>query len=74
MNSEVSAQKKIILNGKRAQITGGNLFATEAVIAKNIGSEGGGTETVISVGFDPRAKKRLEELLENQNNNIKLHE
>ena len=72
MNSEVSAQKKIILNGKRAQITGGNLFATEAVIAKNIGSEGGGTETVISVGFDPRAKKRLEELLENQNNNIKI--
>lgn len=72
MNSEVSAQKKIILNGKRAQITGGNIFATEAVIAKNIGSEGGGTETVISVGFDPRAKKRLEELLEMQNNNIKM--
>lgn len=71
MNSEVSAQKKIILNGKRAQITGGNVFATECVIAKNIGSEGGGTETVISVGFDPRAKKRLEELLEMQNNNIK---
>ena len=71
MNSEVSAQKKIILNGKRAQITGGNIFATEAVIAKNIGSEGGGTETVISVGFDPRAKKRLEELLEMQSSNIK---
>ncbi|MBR1721015.1 MAG: FapA family protein [Treponema sp.] len=71
MNSEVSAQKKIILNGKRAQITGGNIFATEAVIAKNIGSEGGGTETIISVGFDPRAKKRLEELLEMQNSNIK---
>ena len=72
MNSEVSAQKKIILNGKRAQITGGNVFATECVLAKNIGSEGGGTETVISVGFDPRAKHRLEELLEMQNNNIKI--
>ena len=71
MNSEVSAQKKIILNGKRAQITGGNVFATECVLAKNIGSEGGGTETTISVGFDPRAKKRLEELLEMQNTNIK---
>lgn len=71
MNSEVSAQKKIILNGKRAQITGGNVFATECVLAKNIGSEGGGTETVISVGFDPRAKKRLEELLDMQNSNIK---
>ena len=72
MNSDVSAQKKIILNGKRAQITGGKIFATEAVIAKNIGSEGGGTETSISVGYDPRAKKRLEELLEMQNNNIKM--
>ncbi|MCR4822279.1 MAG: FapA family protein [Treponema sp.] len=72
MNSEVTAQKKIILNGKRAQITGGNVFATECVLAKNIGSEGGGTETVISVGYDPRAKKRLEELLEMQNNNIKI--
>ena len=72
MNSEVSAQKKIILNGKRAQITGGKLFATEIVMAKNIGSEGGGTETIISVGVDPRAKKRLEELLEMQNNNIKI--
>ncbi|WP_294429528.1 FapA family protein [uncultured Treponema sp.] len=72
MNSDVSAQKKIILNGKRAQITGGKIFATEAVIAKNIGSEGGGTETSISVGYDPRAKKRLEELLEMQNSNIKI--
>lgn len=72
MNSEISAQKKVILQGKRAQITGGNIFATEAVIAKNIGSDGGGTETVISVGFDPRAKHRLEELLEMQNKNIKL--
>lgn len=71
MNSEVFAQKKIILNGKRAQITGGKVFATECVIAKKIGSEGGGTETTVSVGFDPRAKKRLEELLEMQNNNIK---
>lgn len=72
MNSDVSAQKKIILNGKRAQITGGEIFATECVLAKNIGSEGGGTETVIHVGFDPRAKKRLEELLEMQNSNIRM--
>ncbi|MBQ9206807.1 MAG: FapA family protein [Treponema sp.] len=72
MNSEVQAQKKIILNGKRAQITGGRLFATECVLAKNIGSEGGGTETLITVGVDPRAKKRLEELLDMQNNNVKI--
>lgn len=74
MNSSISAQKKIILQGKRAQITGGHLFATECVLAKNIGSVGGGTETVIEVGYDPKAKHRLEELLELQNNNVKTLE
>lgn len=71
MNSDISAQKKIILQGKRAQITGGHLFATECVLAKNIGSNGGGAETVIEVGYDPKAKHRLDELIEMQNNNIK---
>lgn len=71
MNSEVSAQKRIILRGKRAQITGGHLFARETVLAKNIGSAGGGTETVIEVGIDPRAKHRLGELLDLQTNNVK---
>lgn len=71
MNSEVSAQRRIILQGKRAQITGGHLFATETVLAKNIGSAGGGTETVIEVGVDPRAKHRLAELLEMQSKNLK---
>lgn len=66
MNSDVMAMKNIILNGKKAQITGGHLFATEEICAKNIGSPGGGTETVIEVGFDPRAKKRLDELQASQ--------
>lgn len=74
MNSNISAQKKIILQGKRAQITGGHLFATECVLAKNIGSNGGGTETIVEVGFDPRAKHRLEELIDMQNNNVKTLE
>ena len=71
MNSNISAQKKILLRGKRAQITGGELFATELIAAKNIGSDGGGSETILSVGYDPKAKKRLEELLEMQNANLK---
>ncbi len=71
MNSEVSAQHKIILQGKRAQITGGHLFATETILAKNIGSAGGGTETVLEVGIDPRAKHRLADLIEMQTNNLK---
>ena len=62
MNSNVTAMKNIILRGKRAQINGGHLLATEEVCAKYIGSSGGGTETIIEVGIDPRAKIRLVEL------------
>lgn len=62
MNSNVTAMKNILLRGKRAQINGGHLLATEEVCAKYIGSSGGGTETIIEVGIDPRAKMRLVEL------------
>ncbi len=71
MNSEVSAMKKIILQGKKAQITGGHLFATEEICAKRIGSPGGGAETILEVGFDPKAKKRLTELQKMQSNLVK---
>ncbi len=62
MNADVSAMKKILLKGKRAQIIGGHLFATEEISAKNIGSPAGGAETILEVGFDPEAKQRLVEL------------
>ncbi|MBQ9238799.1 MAG: FapA family protein [Treponema sp.] len=62
MGSSVTAMRNIILSGKKAQITGGHLFATEEICARNIGSPGGGSETVLEVGFDPRAKQQLEEL------------
>ena len=71
MNSEVKAMKNIILRGKKAQIIGGNLFATEEICARNIGSPGGGTETVLNVGIDPRAKKQLEQLQEQQADVVK---
>ena len=71
MNSEVSAMKRIILNGKKAQITGGHLFATEEIAAKNIGSPGGGTDTILEVGFDPRLKHRLDEIQNRQNAIVK---
>ncbi|QTQ11748.1 FapA family protein [Treponema parvum] len=61
MNSNVTAMKRIILRGKKAQITGGHLFATEEICARNIGSPGG-TETILEVGFDPKAKQRLKDL------------
>ncbi len=71
MNSDVTAMKRIILQGKKAQITGGHLFATEEICAKNIGSPGGGTETILEVGFDPKAKQRLGELQAMQGNLMK---
>lgn len=71
MNSNVTAMKKIMLQGKRAQIIGGHLFATEEITAKNIGSNGGGTETILEVGFDPKAKQRLEDLQSMQANLVK---
>ena len=67
MNSNVTAMKKIILKGKRASIIGGHLFATEEITAKDIGSPGSATETIVEVGFDPKAKQRLLELSEMQN-------
>ncbi len=62
VNSNVTAMKNIVVRGKKAQIIGGHLLATEEICAKKIGSPGGGTETILEVGIDPRAKKRLEEL------------
>ncbi len=66
MNSQVTCNKKILVQGKRASIIGGHLFATEEIHAKTIGSNGGGSETILEVGFDPRAKRHLEELIDQQ--------
>ena len=66
INSNVTCNKKILLQGKRASIIGGHLFATEEIHTKTIGSNGGGSETVLEVGYDPRAKQRLDELLAKQ--------
>ncbi len=71
MNCEVTAMKNIVLYGKKAQITGGTLFATEEICARTVGSPGGGATTTLSVGVDPRAKKKLDELIEQQNDLIK---
>ena len=37
--------------GKKAQIIGGHLMATEEICARKIGSPGGGTETILEVGI-----------------------
>ncbi|MCQ2612912.1 MAG: FapA family protein [Treponemataceae bacterium] len=66
INSQVTCNKKILLQGKRAAIIGGHLFATEEIHSKTIGSNGGGSETVLEVGYDPKAKRHLDELMDRQ--------
>ncbi len=66
INSNVTSNKKILVQGKRASIIGGHAFATEEIRAKTIGNNAGASETILSVGYDPKAKKRLDELTEKQ--------
>ena len=74
VNSTVTAMKNIVLRGKKAQIIGGHLMATEEICARKVGSPGGGTETILEVGVEPRAKKRLEELQNQQAKSTKEYE
>lgn len=62
INSQVDANKKIICQGKRAHIVGGQLRAAEEINAKILGSPVSGTETVCEVGFDPKSKEKIEQL------------
>lgn len=63
MNSEVTSNKKIVCQGKRAAIVGGHLRAAEEINAKQLGSEGG-NETILEVGYDPKSKEKLDGLNE----------
>jgi hypothetical protein len=58
VHSHVDANKMILCQGKRAQIVGGRLRASEEINSKILGSVAG-TETLLEVGFDPRSKERL---------------
>jgi len=71
MNSNVMANRKIICRGKKGNIIGGNLSASESISAKNIGSKASGNDTVLSVGFDPKSKERLNFLLYKQEEDTK---
>lgn len=62
INSQVDANKKIICQGKRAHIVGGQLRAAEEINAKILGSPVSGTETICEVGFDPKSKEKLDTL------------
>lgn len=58
MHSKVMAGKRVVCNGKRAQIVGGEVLAGEEVNAKTIGSPSY-TETVIEVGIDPKSREEM---------------
>jgi uncharacterized protein len=58
VHSQVDANRMILCQGKRAQIVGGRLRASEEINSKILGSVAG-TETLLEVGFDPRSKERL---------------
>jgi uncharacterized protein len=58
VHSHVDANKMILCAGRRAQIVGGRLRASEEINSKILGSVAG-TETLLEVGYDPRSKERL---------------
>jgi uncharacterized protein len=61
IHSQVDANRTILCQGRRAQIVGGRLRASEEINSKILGSVAG-TETVLEVGFDPKSKERLAQL------------
>jgi uncharacterized protein (DUF342 family) len=61
VHSHVDANRMILCQGKRAQIVGGRLRASEEINSKILGSVAG-TETLLEVGYDPRSKERLVQL------------
>ncbi|MDR3312654.1 MAG: FapA family protein [Spirochaetaceae bacterium] len=63
ISSHVIAHQRIILNGRRAVIVGGHLFAKEEINAKTIGTSSE-LETLLEVGYDIAQKKRFDELSE----------
>ncbi len=62
INSTVTANRKIICQGKRAALVGGHYRACEEINAKILGSPVGGAETILEVGYDPKSKERMETL------------
>ncbi|MDR1867530.1 MAG: FapA family protein [Treponema sp.] len=63
MNSQIDATMRIVCQGKRAHIVGGQLRAREEICALNIGSSISTTDTICQVGYDPSVKSQLDSLL-----------
>lgn len=61
LHSRVTAKGPIVASGRNGLIVGGDVRSIVLVEAKNIGNEMG-TMTVVGVGVDPTAKRRVDEL------------
>jgi hypothetical protein len=61
IHSMVDSNRMILCQGKRAQIVGGRLRASEEINSKILGSVAG-TETILEVGIDPKSKERIGQL------------
>jgi uncharacterized protein (DUF342 family) len=71
INSQVSANSRILVQGKRASIMGGRLRASEEINAKVLGSANTGMATIFEVGYDPKKKAELDHLMETKAKNEK---
>jgi len=61
LNSEIDAEKKVLCKGKKAKIIGGHIRAGEEINAVSFGGN-----CVLEVGYDPKIKEELDDLLEKQ--------
>ncbi len=67
MHSKVDAGGKVVCNGKRAQIVGGELMAGEEVRCKQLGSAAG-ADTKIVVGTNPKILQQINQIDQIQEN------
>ncbi|MCB1190786.1 MAG: FapA family protein [Leptospiraceae bacterium] len=70
MHSNVSAGGKIVCNGKRAQIVGGDLRATQKVSARILGSPSN-PATKVTVGVNPKILKQIEDIMTKRLESVK---
>ena len=63
VNSDVTAQKKVLCRGRRARIVGAKVRAGQEINALMLGSPAG-VETILQVGLDPKNKAELDKLRE----------
>jgi hypothetical protein len=61
LHSKISAGSKIICNGKRAQIVGGEIMAGEEVRVKQLGAQAS-TPTLVIVGTNPKILQQITQL------------